>query len=136
MTFYEETRIFTVFLNTISYYVWNIVYWTHYLFLPSLRYRRLGYLRSGHFRLCVFELYILIVILNHEKVTVIVINQLNNYHIVQFSITCIHTIQATCLTSWMCPQEKRATINIWSCYLYSVKYGYQLFYCKILLDVL
>ena len=107
-----ETKIFYIYLNAISYYVWSIVYWTHYLFPPSLRYRRLVYFRSGHFRLCVFELYILILILilNDEKVTVIFINHLNNYHLIQFSITCIYTMKTPvwhpgCVPSRIVPQS-------------------------------
>ena len=46
--------------------------------LQVLDIKDLGILGSGHFRLFVFELYILILILNHEKVTVIFINKLNH----------------------------------------------------------
>ena len=91
-----EKNIFCI-LNTTNFYVWNIVYLTISLFNPSLRYQRPGYLRSRNFILSVFELYILILILNNESVTVIVINKLNHYHLVQFLITFIYNMY----TPWM-----------------------------------
>ena len=113
LVYNENKNIFSVLLNTINY-VWILVYWTLSLFTPSLRYRRPGYLISRNFRIFVFELYILTFILNHENVTVIVINKFNHYHPIQFPIAFIYTMYKSWLISWMCPQEKRSPINIWS----------------------
>ena len=91
MFFNGNKNTFSIFLNTINC-VWGILYWNLSLFPPSLRYWRPGYLRSGNFRLFVFELYFLILILNHEKVTVIVINKLNHYYTILFAIVQWNTL--------------------------------------------